>query len=127
MPELHFKGKEYVYNHHLSVPFRPLMPHPDKSVGKVDNPRYWGDGKPGNEVDGPWQRTFIDCIKEGKRPPLEFEQSHRATVCCHLANIAYRVGRQIAWDGESERIAGDPEATALLSPPRRKGYELPEV
>ena len=24
MPELVFKGKEYVYNHHLTVPYRPL-------------------------------------------------------------------------------------------------------
>lgn len=33
MPELHFKGKEFVYNHHLTVPFRPLVPQPDKSCG----------------------------------------------------------------------------------------------
>ncbi|HET8554349.1 MAG TPA: hypothetical protein VFL78_05930, partial [Rhodanobacteraceae bacterium] len=33
MPELHFKGKEFVYNHHLTVPFRPLMPVPEKSCG----------------------------------------------------------------------------------------------
>ena len=26
MPELVFKGKEYVYNHHLTVPYRPLVP-----------------------------------------------------------------------------------------------------
>jgi hypothetical protein len=24
--ELNFKGKEFVYNHHLAVPFRPLVP-----------------------------------------------------------------------------------------------------
>jgi len=33
MPELTFKSKEFVYNHHLSVPFRPLVPYPDKSIG----------------------------------------------------------------------------------------------
>jgi adenine-specific DNA-methyltransferase len=33
MPELHFKGKEFVYNHHLTVPFRPLVPVPGKSCG----------------------------------------------------------------------------------------------
>lgn len=32
MPELHFKGKEFVYNHHLSVPYRPLVPDVAKSV-----------------------------------------------------------------------------------------------
>jgi hypothetical protein len=27
MPELDFKGKEFVYNHHLAIPHRPLIPH----------------------------------------------------------------------------------------------------
>lgn len=36
MPELVFKGKEYVYNHHLTVPYRPLIPHADKSIGPAD-------------------------------------------------------------------------------------------
>jgi adenine-specific DNA-methyltransferase len=34
MPELFFKGKEFVFNHHLAVPFRPLVPDPKRSVGK---------------------------------------------------------------------------------------------
>lgn len=42
MPELVFKGKEFVFNHHLSVPFRPLVPEPEKSVG--------GDGVQGNLI-----------------------------------------------------------------------------
>jgi hypothetical protein len=75
---------------------------PAKSAEREDNPRHWGDGKPGNEVDGPWQRLFVDCLKEGKRPPVELEQSHKATVCCHLANIAYRTGHKIRWDGDRE-------------------------
>lgn len=36
MPEIVFKGKEFVYNHHLTVPYRPLVPHADKSVGAPD-------------------------------------------------------------------------------------------
>lgn len=36
MPEIVFKGKEYVYNHHLSVPYRPLMADAAKSVGAPD-------------------------------------------------------------------------------------------
>ncbi len=33
MTELVFKGKEFVWNHHLAVPFRPLEMHPDKGIG----------------------------------------------------------------------------------------------
>lgn len=36
MPEIVFKGKEYVYNHHLTVPYRPLQPQADKGVGAPD-------------------------------------------------------------------------------------------
>ena len=32
--EINFKGKEFVYNHHLSVPFRPLIPHADGGIGE---------------------------------------------------------------------------------------------
>jgi hypothetical protein len=100
--------------------------NPGRSVETVSNPRHWGDGKPGNEVDGPWQRLFVDCLKEVRQPPIDLEQSHRATVCCHLANIAYRCHRTLRWDGQSERIVDDAPANELLDPPRRSGYELPE-
>jgi adenine-specific DNA-methyltransferase len=36
MPEIVFKGKEYVYNHHLSVPYRPLVADAAKGVGPAD-------------------------------------------------------------------------------------------
>ena len=36
MPEIVFKGKEYVYNHHLTVPYRPLLVQADESVGAPD-------------------------------------------------------------------------------------------
>jgi adenine-specific DNA-methyltransferase len=36
MPEIVFKGKEYVYNHHLSVPYRPLVADASKGVGAED-------------------------------------------------------------------------------------------
>ncbi|NTV09686.1 MAG: site-specific DNA-methyltransferase [Zoogloea sp.] len=36
MPEIVFKGKEYVYNHHLTVPYRPLVAHAEKGIGPAD-------------------------------------------------------------------------------------------
>ena len=36
MPEIVFKGKEYVYNHHLTVPYRPLRVASDKGTGLDD-------------------------------------------------------------------------------------------
>ena len=36
MPEIVFKGKEYVYNHHLTVPYRPLLADKTKGIGPAD-------------------------------------------------------------------------------------------
>ncbi|HRL55034.1 MAG TPA: site-specific DNA-methyltransferase, partial [Acidovorax temperans] len=36
MPEIVFKGKEYVYNHHLTVPYRPLVADAAKGIGPGD-------------------------------------------------------------------------------------------
>ena len=33
MPTLEFKGKQHIYAHHLTVPYRPLVPDERKSVG----------------------------------------------------------------------------------------------
>ena len=34
MSELYFKGKEYVYNYHITMPYRPLVSHSGKSIGE---------------------------------------------------------------------------------------------
>ncbi len=83
--------------------------------------------EPQSEQDGPYQRLFVDCVKEGRKSPLDLRMSHKATTCCNLGNIAYLVGRKIQWDGENERIIGDAEASCLLDPLPRKGFELPLV
>jgi predicted dehydrogenase len=80
-----------------------------------------------DELDGQWERTFVDCVKSGAKAPMDFEDSHRATTCCNLANISCKIGRSLRWDGEKEQIVGDAEAAKLIGLPRRKGYELPKA
>ena len=46
MPTLDFKGKQHIYAHHLTVPYRPLEPDPDRSLnpsGTDDNLIIHGD------------------------------------------------------------------------------------
>lgn len=65
MPELVFKGKEFVYNHHLSVPFRPLEPDPDKSIGDVrldGNLVIHGDNLHALKALLPMYAGKVDCI-----------------------------------------------------------------
>jgi adenine-specific DNA-methyltransferase len=63
MPELHFKGKEFVFNHHLSVPYRPLIAHPDQSVGDdSDNLIIQGDNLHALKALLPRYAGRVDCI-----------------------------------------------------------------
>ena len=36
MPSLEFKGKQHIYAHHLSVPYRPLVPDSERSLNPAD-------------------------------------------------------------------------------------------
>jgi len=65
MSELNFKGKEFVYNHHLTVPHRPLMPDADKSVGaaRLDgNLIVQGDNLHALKSLLPLYANQVDCI-----------------------------------------------------------------
>lgn len=71
-------------------------------------------------------KNWLDCIRSRETPVSNVEAGHRSISVCHLANIARRLGRSLAWDPVAERFADD-EANRLVSPPRRQGYELPRV
>lgn len=65
MTELNFKGKEFVYNHHLSVPFRPLEIHPGKGIGepRLDgNLIIQGDNLHALKALLPVYAGKVDCI-----------------------------------------------------------------
>ena len=46
-------------------------------------------------------------------------------MACHLANIAFRVGRRVEWDLEREQIVNDPQAQALVTKTYRAPWALP--
>ncbi len=65
MPELQFIGKEFVYNHHLTVPYRPLIAHPDKGIGEGsldDNLIIHGDNLHALKALLPRYAGKVDCI-----------------------------------------------------------------
>jgi hypothetical protein len=55
------------------------------------------------------------------------EEGHISTVLPHLANIAYRCGRNLTFEGSRERFVGDREANRLLTRDYRKPYVVPKV
>ncbi|TPL53360.1 site-specific DNA-methyltransferase [Mesorhizobium sp. B2-4-4] len=65
MTELYFKGKEFVYNHHLTVPHRPLVPHAKKGIGepRLDgNLIVQGDNLHALKALLPLYAGKVDCI-----------------------------------------------------------------
>ncbi len=69
---------------------------------------------------------FYDVVRGLSSPVSDAESAHTTNLALHLANISIRVGRPIRWDPAAEQILDDPKASALLSAPRRSGYELCE-
>jgi predicted dehydrogenase len=83
-------------------------------------------GEKPTELERAHARNFLDCIKEHKRPNADIEEGHKSTRLCHLGNIAYRLSRTLRFDGKTETIIDDPEATKMLGRSYRKGFEVPE-
>ncbi len=65
MTEIRFKGKEFVYNYHLAVPFCPLVPDKTRGVGPVDfngNLIIEGDNLRALKALIPYYAGKVDCI-----------------------------------------------------------------
>lgn len=75
----------------------------------------------------PHLKNFFDCIRSRKLPNADVEIGHRSTTVCHLINICRKLGRKLEWDPVAEQFVGDDEANLMVSRPRRKGFELPDV
>jgi myo-inositol 2-dehydrogenase / D-chiro-inositol 1-dehydrogenase len=68
--------------------------------------------------------NFFECIRDRSLPVSDVYSHHRALSCCQLANIALLLDRPLSWDPAKEDFVGDAQASALLSRPQRKPYEL---
>jgi hypothetical protein len=66
-------------------------------------------------------------VRAGKSDGLhaDIQDGHLSTSLCHLANISYRVGRSLRFDGAKEKFVNDKDADALLTRVYRKPYVVP--
>ncbi len=68
--------------------------------------------------------NFFECIATRKQPCAPVDIEHRTVTACHLANIAMRLGRKLAWDPEAEQIVGDDEANGWQVYEQRAPYTI---
>jgi predicted dehydrogenase len=79
-------------------------------------------------TENPHYQNFIDAIRanDPKMLNCDIVEGHLSSALPHLANISYRVGRALTFDGKTETIVGDAEANKLLTREYRKPYVIPE-
>jgi len=106
------------------LPYGIKLVHGDRPIRKINLEASKAKG-----VDGqnPHVRNFLDCLASREKPTTDVQTAHYSTNTCHLGNIAYKLGRKLNWDVETETFKDDPEADKLLSREPRKGYELPAI
>ena len=77
---------------------------------------------------GPHFANFISAVRSRNRKELTAEilEGHLSASMCHLSNIAFRVGRTIYFDSESETAVGDEEAQRLVVRDYRVPFVVPE-
>lgn len=73
--------------------------------------------------------NFIDAIRSERDQDLRCNimDGHYSAALPHLANISYRLGRELKFIGEYEKFANDPEADMMLTRNYRKPYVIPDI
>jgi hypothetical protein len=79
-------------------------------------------------MEFPHYQNFIDAIRanDAKVLTCDILEGHLSSALPHFANISYRVGHSLVFDGKSERFVDDKKADALLTREYRKGFEIPK-
>ena len=70
-------------------------------------------------------RDLLTCIGSRGKPVADIEQGYISTASCILANMSMALGRTVAFDPTTGRVAGDDEATRLLARPYRAPWVHP--
>ena len=72
--------------------------------------------------------NFLDALRADKTDLLNcsINEGFYSSALPLLANISYRTGRKLKFEGEFERFVNDPEADEMLTRVYRKPYVVPE-
>ena len=85
-----------------------------------------GEGMRGDRGHPKHMHNFVDAVRARKQPSAPAEVAHLSCGLVHLGETAYRAGRVLHFEPESETIKGDPEANALLTKEYRSPWTIPD-
>jgi hypothetical protein len=79
-------------------------------------------------IEGGHYGNFIDAIRanDPKILTCDILEGHLSSTLPHLANISYRVGDTLVFDGKTETVKDNKKANELLTREYRKGFEVPK-
>ena len=99
----------------------------EKGPGSDAPPEQGGsDPRVLTSIESPHYQNFVEALRaeDPKILTCDIHEGHLTAALPQLANIAYRTGRQLTFDGKSETFVNDKEADRLLSREYRKGFEV---
>jgi predicted dehydrogenase len=67
--------------------------------------------------------NFADAIRDGKKLNADIEEGQKATLLCHLGNIAQRSGQTVNYDPIAKKMSNGGNARKLWHREYRKGWE----
>ncbi len=82
---------------------------------------------PGGHGGGDHFANFVEAVRsrDPKKLNADIEQGHLSSACCHLGNIAYRLGRKMHINPSTESFVNDPEADTMLTREYRAPFVVP--
>jgi len=104
---------------------------------REEKPFAGSEGEQSKEIDPTFRAApggsehyanFIDAIRSGSDYDLHCDiiEGYYSSALPLIANISYRLGRQLNFQGEYEQFANDPEADRMLTRKYRKPYIVPD-
>jgi hypothetical protein len=69
------------------------------------------------------RQNWLDCIRSRQRPVADVAIGAHSAQVCQLANLAYRLRRDLRWDPEREEFVHDDEANRLRSRQNRAPWD----
>src|SRR5690606_18517355 len=73
--------------------------------------------------------NFIEAVRTGKVADLncDIAEGARSSNLAHMANISYRLGRELRTNGKTTAFLNDAEANAMMRDSYRAPYTVPDL
>ena len=93
---------------------------PEGAIGSVPQPP--------TVQEFPHYQNFVDAIRanDPKLLTCDVLEGHYSSTLPHLANISYRLGQALVFNGRSETFEDNKKADKMLTRDYRKGFEIPK-